>query len=438
MGTQGVPSAEGGPLPGHPPQRTRTRARSGGGDLPSSVTALKRAARPDYDGDGGGDAAGRSGARSAPPMAGGGGAGGGDGGGGGDSSGAGDKPWADLETGSSGTFHLTDPHKGRLRAMLETTTEGFMRMLSDPWLFIWHTHLALTFMHFITWQTTYGGVGGSGPASRSVREFDDVVVSLMGLSGWLAVIYFFRGFKPTGKLAVILERCLVDVARFVSLYVLWNIGFTLAFFTMTRGTLYVTDTPREKESTPVLAGINGSMGGENQGITSIGWGMMSLINLGLGLGLHEYRYVCDLGHEVTSVFCTIYYLAYMATSAILLLNLLTAMIIRTYNTAQEAAEAHWRRRWATYCVKAERRMPAAWVQRLRLGQPAWDPMSRQHQYSHIFEEIEEDRGRKDDRGELDSQIRAVNDLLEGLKRQRGSSAAASGSGGGGTGQAGAQ
>jgi len=25
-----------------------------------------------------------------------------------------------------------------------------------------------------------------------VREFDDVIVSMMGLSGWLAVIYFFR------------------------------------------------------------------------------------------------------------------------------------------------------------------------------------------------------------------------------------------------------
>lgn len=27
-----------------------------------------------------------------------------------------------------------------------------MRMLSDPWLFVWHLHLVLTFMHFITWQ----------------------------------------------------------------------------------------------------------------------------------------------------------------------------------------------------------------------------------------------------------------------------------------------
>jgi hypothetical protein len=30
------------------------------------------------------------------------------------------------------------------------------------------------------------------PTPVQVRQFDDVIVSMMGLSGWLAVIYFFR------------------------------------------------------------------------------------------------------------------------------------------------------------------------------------------------------------------------------------------------------
>jgi hypothetical protein len=34
---------------------------------------------------------------------------------------------------------------------------------------------------------------------------------------------------------VLLERCISDVVKFVSLYVLWNLGFTLAFFTMQVG-----------------------------------------------------------------------------------------------------------------------------------------------------------------------------------------------------------
>lgn len=37
---------------------------------------------------------------------------------------------------------------------------------------------------------------------------------------------------------------------------------------------------------------------EDGGFSSIGLGMMSLINLGLGLGLNDYGYTCNLGHEV--------------------------------------------------------------------------------------------------------------------------------------------
>jgi hypothetical protein len=49
------------------------------------------------------------------------------------------------------------------------------------------------------------------------------------------------------------------------------------------------------------------------------------------------------------------------------------MIIRTYNTAQEDGVRHWRRRWAIYVVKSERRMPSGWLQHHRLGQRTWDP-----------------------------------------------------------------
>lgn len=62
----------------------------------------------------------------------------------------------------------TDPHKTRVRAFLETSYEGLIRMLEDPWLFIWHLHLLLTAIHFLTWVSSYGFVGGSGPASITV------------------------------------------------------------------------------------------------------------------------------------------------------------------------------------------------------------------------------------------------------------------------------
>jgi hypothetical protein len=61
-----------------------------------------------------------------------------------------------------------DPHKSRMRAMLETTYEGAVRMLEDPWLFIWHLHLLLTCMHFLIWISSYGWIGGKGPKSIQV------------------------------------------------------------------------------------------------------------------------------------------------------------------------------------------------------------------------------------------------------------------------------
>lgn len=50
-------------------------------------------------------------------------------------------------------------------------------------------------MHFITWASAYGGVGGSGPSSTRTAEFDDVVLSMMALSGWTSVLYYARGFQ---------------------------------------------------------------------------------------------------------------------------------------------------------------------------------------------------------------------------------------------------
>jgi hypothetical protein len=65
--------------------------------------------------------------------------------------------------------------------------------MADPWLFVWHLHLFVTIIHFITWISSYDYFGAdSGPSSYSVRAFDDIIVSMMGLTGWLAVVYFFR------------------------------------------------------------------------------------------------------------------------------------------------------------------------------------------------------------------------------------------------------
>jgi len=52
--------------------------------------------------------------------------------------------------------------------------------------------------------------------------------------------------------------------------------------------------------------------------------------------------------------------------------------------------------------------------------------------SHVFQSVEESKDKRDDRSALDSQVRAVTDLLDGLKhRQRGGAGGGGGVGGGG-------
>ncbi|WIA19587.1 hypothetical protein OEZ85_005527 [Tetradesmus obliquus] len=403
-------------------ERQRTRARSGGGDLPAAL-ALKRTPASKKERPAAASVfAGRGLAAAGSGDGGADGAGGAGGGGGRE---AGSLATASTETGSvkvldmekGPAIDILDPHKSRLRAMLETTYEGAVRMLEDPWLFIWHLHLLLTCMHFLIWVSSYGWIGGPGPKSMQVREFDDVIVSMMGLSGWLAVIYFFRGLVSTGKLTVLLERCIVDVVKFVGLYVLWNLGFTLAFFTMQNGVLGVApgSVVRNTESLIELSQT------EPDPFSSIGNTMVTLVNLGAGLSHYEYAMTCKNDYVLSSVLCTIYYLLYMATVVLLLMNLLIAMIIKTWGTTQEAAEGYWKHRWAIYVIKAERRLPRAWVQRLRLGQLTYDPVSDKRVHSHVFETVDEDKAADSSKAAVEGQIKAVEQLLEELRKRRGSS-----------------
>eukprot|EP00878_Enallax_costatus_P020818 GHUV01022018.1.p2 GENE.GHUV01022018.1~~GHUV01022018.1.p2 ORF type:complete len:100 (+),score=14.68 GHUV01022018.1:189-488(+) len=94
------------------------------------------------------------------------------------------------------------------------------------------------------------------------------------------------------------------------------------------------------------------------------------------------------------------------------------MIINTWNTAQSAAEASWKHRWAVYVIKAERRLPNMWVQRLRLGQQAWDPITRKPVYSHVFETVDDDKVPDTSKSAIEGQIKGLESLLEELRKRR--------------------
>jgi hypothetical protein len=96
--------------------------------------------------------------------------------------------------------------------MLETTYEGAVRMLEDPWLFIWHLHLLLTCMHFLIWISSYGWIGGSGPKSIQVRLRR--VITRRCNSYALTCKHFLFGSAPTAGSAAAGQkayRCGCDV-----------------------------------------------------------------------------------------------------------------------------------------------------------------------------------------------------------------------------------
>lgn len=89
-------------------------------------------------------------------------------------------------------------------AFMRPTQAYLSRQLRDPITFVMASHLLLTIIHFITWEITYG-VDGTGPDSQSIRTFDDVIVSLMILTGWISLWYFARGTQVRRRKALVME-----------------------------------------------------------------------------------------------------------------------------------------------------------------------------------------------------------------------------------------
>jgi len=81
---------------------------------------------------------------------------------------------------------------------------------------------------------------------------------------------------------------------------------------------------------PIPQSPNHSDAADADPFSSIGYTMVTLINLGAGLSHYEYAMTCASNYPLTTVFCTIYYLLYITTVVLLLMNLLTGKGGRVY------------------------------------------------------------------------------------------------------------
>jgi hypothetical protein len=81
--------------------------------------------------------------------------------------------------------------------------------------------------------------------------------------------------QGTGQLHVIFERCLLELLKFIGLYFLADIGFTLAFYTLLNGTTSVV--PGGTSGDPAT---NLSQFEVPYPFSSIGYGMVQVIRWG--------------------------------------------------------------------------------------------------------------------------------------------------------------
>lgn len=285
-----------------------------------------------------------------------------------------------------------------LRTLFHAYRGYAKRLLHDPISFVHAFHVVTTLVHFVTWAAAYGGVGGRGPRNVRVAEFDDVVVSGMALSGWLSVLYYARGFQATGQLMVLVEHGMWEVAKFICIYIFLNFGFTLAFYTIVRGT---TDAVSPE----------GSGGGDKfDPLSNIGYGMLQLVRFLYGEADYDSLAVSP-GHQVKTAFGTIYFLLYVGLVLLLLLNVLTALMVKCVRGGWGQAEKLWRLRWAVYVLRVEARMPLWLQQRFRLGEVSYDTQLQARVYNHVFEVVEE----KDKEDEREAQVKALEGMLEKLR-----------------------
>ncbi|KXZ41393.1 hypothetical protein GPECTOR_497g455 [Gonium pectorale] len=326
-------------------------------------------------------------------------------------------PGGELETAEPGATGAADeepqpdrtpPMLRHIKTMLHAYRGYLKRMMRDPIQFVHVFHNCATLVHFVVWASCYGGVGGSGSTNLRLLEFDDVVVSLMALSGWASVLYYARGYQAVGQLMVLVERCWWEVVKFVCLYLIANIGFTLAFFTCSRGSTAVL-LGREEKFISLGAGVLDPM-------SSIGYGMIQLVRFLYGEADYDALAVSP-NHRVKTAFATMYFLLYVAIVLLLLGNMMIAMIVSVYSAGWAHAEKQWRLRWAQYVLRVEARMPISVQQRFRLGEVSYDHALQTRVYNHVFEVMEEREKEEEREAQVKALEAAIDKIRSGGKRE---------------------
>ncbi|XP_034948098.1 transient receptor potential cation channel subfamily V member 5 [Chelonus insularis] len=210
-------------------------------------------------------------------------------------------------------------------------------------------------------------------------KIEDILAVVVMLTTAPYFLFFCRGFKTVGPFVVMIYRMIMgDLLRFVTIYLVFVMGFSQAYYI-----IYLSfDDPQTPEG--VDDTVSNPMPSPMESIMAMF--LMSLTTFG-----DYYATFEKTDHEILAK-CL--FVVYMAIVAILLVNMLIAMMGNTYQKIAETRN-EWQRQWARIVLVVERGVSPA--ERLKKLMDYSQPMSdnrpalvlRLHQSEEDKEEMKE-------------------------------------------------
>ncbi|XP_069703753.1 transient receptor potential cation channel subfamily V member 5 isoform X1 [Periplaneta americana] len=190
-----------------------------------------------------------------------------------------------------------------------------------------------------------------------LTEIEDVVAVFIMLTTAPYFLFFCRGFKTVGPFVVMIYRMIMgDLLRFVSIYLVFVMGFSQSYYII----FLSFDNPKTPE------GIDDTISNPVPSPTESVMAMflMSMTNFG-----DYYNAFEQTEHEFEA---KLLFVIYMGIVAILLVNMLIAMMGNTYQKIAETRN-EWQRQWARIVLVVERGVSPA--ERLKKLMDYSQPMS---------------------------------------------------------------
>nr|QYV98476.1 transient receptor potential cation channel subfamily V [Hirudo verbana] len=191
-------------------------------------------------------------------------------------------------------------------------------------------------------------------------KWADVLAVLVLLFAGPYFLFFCRGFKTVGEFVVMIYQMVVtDLLRFFSIYLIFLIGFSQAMFTMFRG---YKNEMFEDAIESIMAMFRMSIGAFADIYSKLE------TNVTLTMMKDNAREAHGHIYTVQAIF-----VVYMVLVALLLVNMLIAMMGHTYDCVNQS-QREWLRQWAKIILIVEQTITtgARRMEQLRYSQPMRD------------------------------------------------------------------